>query len=101
MPFRVTPDGRREDPPLEPGSPGELALIARIVSGEKELYARLMRRYNQRIFRVVRAIIRNDDEAEDIVQHAYMVAYRKLETFRGESTFSTWITRISIHEAPP
>jgi len=58
-----------------------------------------MRRYNQRIYRIVRTILRNDTEAEDVMQEAYVRAYRHLDEFAGEAKFSTWLTKIAIHEA--
>lgn len=57
-----------------------------------------MRRYNQRLFRVVRSIVRVDDEAEDVVQQAYVSAYTHLSQFSGHSQFATWLTRIAINE---
>ena len=53
-----------------------------------------MRRYNQRLFRVARAIVRDDVEAEDILQHAYVSAFTHLHQFAGMAAFSTWLTRI-------
>lgn len=86
-----------------PGAPSveasDLELVRRILEGEKDLYARLIRKYNQRIFRTARALLRTDHEAEDVVQQAYVTAYRSLPLFRGESSFSTWLTRICINEA--
>src|SRR5215467_2398088 len=58
-----------------------------------------MRRYNQRLYRVARAILRNDSEAEDVIQDAYVRAYEHLRQFAGRAAFSTWLTRIAIHEA--
>jgi len=74
-------------------------LIPRILAGEKALYAVLMRRHNQRVFRVVRGIVAQDDEAEDVVQHAYVTAFAKLSQFRGDAQFSTWLIRIAVNEA--
>lgn len=74
-------------------------LIKLIREGEIALYEILMRRYNQRIYRVVRAILRNDTEAEDVMQEAYVRAYQHLNDFAGEAKFSTWLTKIAIHEA--
>ena len=74
-------------------------IIARVLAGEKALYALLVRRYNQRLFRTVRAILRQDELAEDVVQQAYVVAYQNLAGFRGESSFATWLTRIAVNEA--
>jgi RNA polymerase sigma-70 factor (ECF subfamily) len=59
----------------------------------------LMRRYNTRLFRVARAILRNDAEAEDAVQDAYLQVYRKLHEFRGDSQVSTWLTRVVVNAA--
>ncbi|WP_324753327.1 RNA polymerase sigma factor [Roseovarius sp. Pro17] len=59
----------------------------------------LIRRCNQQLFRVARGILHNDSEAEDAVQSAYMAAFTKLETFRGDAAFSTWLTRIVMNEA--
>ena len=58
-----------------------------------------MRRHNRRVFRAVRAILKRDDEAEDVMQDAYVRAYERLAEFRGEAAFSTWLTRIAVHEA--
>jgi RNA polymerase sigma-70 factor (ECF subfamily) len=73
--------------------------VSRVLQGETGLFEIIMRRYNQRLFRVARAILRNDSEAEDVVQDAYVRAYQHLSQFAGKSTFSTWLTRIAIHEA--
>lgn len=58
-----------------------------------------MARCNQRLFRVARGLVANDHEAEDVVQEAYVTAYERLATFRGESALTTWLTRIVINEA--
>jgi RNA polymerase sigma-70 factor (ECF subfamily) len=58
-----------------------------------------MRRYNQRLYRVTRAILRDDAEAEDVIQDAYVRAYQHLNQFAGSAAFSTWLTRIAVHEA--
>lgn len=62
-------------------------------------FERLMRQYNQRLFRVARAILRDDADAEDALQDAYVQAYRKLDEFRGEAELGTWLTRIVINQA--
>jgi len=59
----------------------------------------IMRRHNQRLYRVARAILRNDGEAEDVMQDAYVRAYEHLDQFAGRAKFSTWLTRIAVHEA--
>jgi RNA polymerase sigma-70 factor (ECF subfamily) len=73
-------------------------LVERIRAGEKTLYEIVMRRYNQRLYRVSRAIVRDEQEAEDIVQETYTRAYFKLDQFAGAAKFSTWLTKIAINE---
>jgi RNA polymerase sigma-70 factor (ECF subfamily) len=73
-------------------------IITRMLRGEKNLYAIIVRRYNQRLYRVAMAIINDDAEAEDLIQTAYIKAYENLEKFEFRSGFSTWLTRILINE---
>ena len=56
-------------------------------------------RYNRRLFRIARSILRNDAEAEDVVQETYVRAFTGLDMFRGDAAFGTWITRIAMNEA--
>ena len=74
-------------------------LIVQIRAGKTALYETLMRRYNQRLYRIARVILRNPEEAEDVVQEAYVRAYTHLDQFAGAAKFSTWLTKIAIHEA--
>lgn len=74
-------------------------VIERIRTGDIALYEIIMRRYNQRLYRVARAILRDDAEAEDVMQDAYVRAYQHLDQFAGDALFSTWLTRIAVHEA--
>ena len=74
-------------------------VVERVLAGETELFEILMRRYNQRLYRVARAILTDDGEAEDVMQDAYVRAYTHLDQFAGRSLFSTWLTRIAVHEA--
>ena len=74
-------------------------VVRRIIRGERALFEILMRRYNQRLFRVTRSIVANDLEAEDIIQDAYVRAYEHLNQFEGRARFSTWLTKIAIYEA--
>jgi RNA polymerase sigma-70 factor (ECF subfamily) len=74
-------------------------VVRRVLAGETALFEALMRRYNQRLYRVARAILRDDGEAEDVMQHAYVQAYTHLGQFAGRSSFATWLTRIAVHEA--
>ena len=75
------------------------AIVDRIRAGEAALYEILMRRHNQRLYRVAVSILRNDAEAEDVMQEAYVRAYTHLDQFAGEAKFSTWLTKIAAHEA--
>ena len=70
-----------------------------MVAGEAALFEILMRRYNQRLFRVARAIVRDEAEAEDVLQQAYVNAFTHLHQFAGAARFSTWLTRIASNEA--
>jgi len=73
--------------------------INRVLDGDTSLYEIVVRRYNQRIYRIARAILRDGDEAEDVMQDAYVRAYKHLSTFQGKSSFATWLTRIAVNES--
>ena len=75
------------------------SIVQRVLGGEKALFEILMRRHNQRIYRIVRGILNNDAEAEDVMQDAYVRSYQHLAAFEGRSTFVTWLSRIAMHEA--
>ena len=74
-------------------------VVARVLAGETALYELLMRRHNLRLYRIARAILRDDAEAEDVMQDAYVRAYQHLAGFEGRAKFATWLTRIAVHEA--
>jgi RNA polymerase sigma-70 factor (ECF subfamily) len=74
-------------------------VVERVKAGETALFEILMRRYNQRLYRVTRAILGNDGEAEDVTQDAYVRSYMHLDQFDGRARFSTWLTKIAVHEA--
>ena len=74
-------------------------LVAKILQGETLLFEIIMRRHNQRLYRVARGILRDRCEAEDVMQAAYVRAYQHLSQFAGRAKFSTWLTRIAVHEA--
>ncbi len=74
-------------------------VVRRVKAGETALFEILMRRHNQRLFRAAVAILRDEAEAEDVMQEAYVLAFSNLPQFRGEAQFSTWLTRIAVHEA--
>ena len=77
----------------------ETELIALARQGQRGAFRAIMRQNNQRLFRVARAIVPDDTEAEDIVQESYLRAFAALGSFRGESSLLTWLTRIAINEA--
>lgn len=77
----------------------DIQVVQRVLEGEKELFEILLRRYNQRLFRVIRSYIHSDDDVMDILQDSYVKAYTKLGQFNNESSFSTWLIRIAINEA--
>ena len=74
-------------------------VVDRVRAGETGLYEILMRRYNQRLFRVIRSVVTNDGEAEDVLQEAWVRAYEHLGQFAGRASFPTWVTKIAFHEA--
>ena len=71
----------------------------RIVAGVRGVFTALMRRYNQTLYRTARSILKDDAEAEDAVQEAYLLAYRAMAGFRAEARLSTWLVRIVVNEA--
>ncbi len=77
----------------------ESEVIKRILSGEKELYEILVKRNNQKLYRIIRSYIKDDTEIEDIMQDSYVKAFTKLYQFKLDSTFSTWLIRIGINES--
>src|SRR5687768_14268386 len=74
-------------------------VVGRVLTGQTALFEILMRRYNERMYRVTRAIVRDDSEAEDVMQQAYVNAYANLRQFAGKARFSTWLTRIAVNES--
>ena len=74
-------------------------VVDRVRGGETALFEILMRRHNQRVYRVARAIVKDETEAEDVMQQAYINAFTHLGQFEQRSLFSTWLTRITVYEA--
>ncbi len=74
-------------------------VIERVKNGETGLYELIMRRYNQRLYRVTRAILGDAAESEDVMQEAYVRAYVHLDQFEGRAKFATWLTKIAVYEA--
>lgn len=92
-----------------PGSEGRAAapastlsdadIVKRVRAGERALFEILMRRHNQRLYRAARAVVKDEDEVEDVMQQAYFNAFTHLHQFEERSQFSTWLTRITLNEA--
>ena len=76
----------------------ELALARRVANGDRAAFELLMRRYNRRLYRLARASLRDDSEAKDALQEAYLNAYRAIGSFRGDATLSTWLSRLVLNE---
>jgi RNA polymerase sigma-70 factor, ECF subfamily len=74
-------------------------VVERTLAGETALFEVLMRRHNQRLYRTAYSILRDEGEAEDVMQDAYVRSYLHLDQFDGRAQFSTWLTRIAVHEA--
>jgi RNA polymerase sigma-70 factor (ECF subfamily) len=74
-------------------------LVLKARHGDADAFRTIMRRNNQRLYRIARGVVRNDAEAEDIVQEAYLRAFAHLEGFRGDASLATWLSRITLNEA--
>ncbi|RWQ02053.1 RNA polymerase sigma factor [Mesorhizobium sp.] len=82
-----------------PAASGEMQLVGRALAREGGAFHTIINMHNQRLYRIARSVVRNDSEAEDIVQEAYVRAFAQLGDFRGESSLATWLSRIVINEA--
>src|SRR3982750_910376 len=76
----------------------DTSLAQQVAAGDRGAFERLMRRYNRRLFRLARASLRDDAEAEDALQEAYLRAYRAMATFRAEAALATWLSRLVLNE---
>lgn len=74
-------------------------IVGGVRAGRIEMFETLMRRYNQRVYRLARAVLRSDSEAEDVAQEAWVRAWAHLDQWEGRASFSTWLCRIALHEA--
>lgn len=89
----------RASPAEKTASPGDAALVRRARERDGSAFRIIMQTYNRRLYRIARGILRNDSEAEDAVQDAYMRAFTHLDGFRGDSSLATWLSRIVMNEA--
>ena len=77
----------------------ESVLVAQAKAGDQNAFAELVNRYERKIYRLAKNITRNDEDAEDVLQDAFLKAYTHLDNFKGDSKFYTWIVRIAVNEA--
>ena len=84
---------------LENGRQSDAEIIGQVLDGDTGAFELLMRRYNERVYRAARSIVRDELEAEDIMQQAYVNAFTHLRQFNGAAQFATWLTKITINEA--
>ena len=84
---------------IDRGEGTDAAVIAEVLQGNTAVFELLMRRYNERVYRAARAIVRDERETEDVVQQTYVNAFTHLRQFSGAAQFSTWLTRIAINES--
>jgi RNA polymerase sigma-70 factor (ECF subfamily) len=85
--------------PPSPGLPSDEEIAQRVRAGETMLFEVLMRRHNQRLYRTIRSLLKDEAEIEDAMQQAYIQAFTHLDQFEGGAQFSTWLTRIALNEA--
>jgi RNA polymerase sigma-70 factor, ECF subfamily len=81
------------------GLSDDAELVRRALTRDDTAFRTIMERYNRRLYRIARGILRNDSEAEDVVQEAYVKAFTNLGGFRGDSSLATWLARITMNEA--
>ena len=77
----------------------DVALVARVRDGDVSAYDTLVRKYERQLFRIAQHITQNREDAEDVMQDAFLKAYEKLEQFQGNSKFYTWLVRIAVNES--
>jgi RNA polymerase sigma-70 factor (ECF subfamily) len=85
--------------PIPPLIDPEAALVAQAKEGDAEAFTTLVNRYSGKVFRLAKHITQNQEDAEDVLQDAFMKAYTHLDTFAGNSKFYTWIVRIAVNES--
>lgn len=90
---------QKNTPVAEDKTVTDYALVKRVTAGDTAAFEIIMRRHNQRLYRLARSIMREDDEAKDVVQDTYIKAYYQLDQFNGPAGFATWLSRIAANEA--
>ena len=86
-------------PPAEDPTAPDEALVARVLEGDVQSFELLMRRNNQRLYRTIRSLVSDEDEVEELMQQAYVLAFTRLGQFSQGARFSTWLLRIGLNEA--
>jgi RNA polymerase sigma-70 factor (ECF subfamily) len=85
--------------PIAPAGATDIELVRRALAREEAAVRAIIQANNRRLYRLARGILRNDSEAEDVVQETYLRAFTHLESFRGDSSLATWLARIAMNEA--
>jgi RNA polymerase sigma-70 factor (ECF subfamily) len=86
-------------PQIPPIGPTDTELVRRVIARDEAAVRAIMQANNRRLYRLARGILRNDGEAEDVVQETYVRAFTHLDSFRGDSSLATWLSRIAMNEA--
>ena len=86
-------------PQMAPAGTGDAELVQRVRGRDEAAVRAIMQSNNRRLYRLARGILRNDSEAEDVVQETYVRAFTHLDSFRGDSSLATWLARIAMNEA--
>jgi RNA polymerase sigma-70 factor (ECF subfamily) len=82
-----------------PSASGDMQLVRGAIARDADAFRTIIKTYNQRLYRIARGVVRNNSEAEDVVQEAYVRAFAHLDSFRGDASLATWLSRIVINEA--
>ena len=85
--------------PVPPDAAHDDSLLRDVRRGSTTAFGAMMRRYNRRLYRTARAILKDDSLAEDALQEAYLAAFRHMDEFRGDAALGTWLTRIVVNQA--
>jgi RNA polymerase sigma-70 factor (ECF subfamily) len=94
--MQATTDPQSTD--VNPSGADDVALAKLVAAGDRAAFEHLMRRYNRRLYRLARATLRDDAEAEEALQDAYLAAFRAIAQFRGEASLATWLSRLVLNE---
>src|SRR4029078_12286413 len=82
-----------------PAALDDAELVRRVLARDADAFRTIMQRHNRRLYRIARSVLRNNAEAEDVVQEAYVSSFTHLASYRGESSLAAWLSRIAMNEA--